>query len=71
MFSVRQKREISDKIQKILRETNHPELPAGEIKFAIHVEGATNMSWAFIENNGAVPNPDVNPYNEIQDKEKK
>jgi hypothetical protein len=27
MFSVRQKREIADKIQNILRETNHPELP--------------------------------------------
>ena len=30
MFSVRQKREIADAVQKILRATNHPELPAGE-----------------------------------------
>jgi len=29
MFSVREKRDISDNIQKILRETNHPELPVG------------------------------------------
>jgi hypothetical protein len=33
MFSVRKKREIADKVQQILRETNHPELPAGEIDF--------------------------------------
>jgi hypothetical protein len=67
MFSVRQKREISDKIQNILRETNHPELPPGEIQFLIHVEGATPMSWADIRNNGAVLNPSVNPHNEAQD----
>ena len=67
MFSVRQKREISDKIQKILRETNHPELPTGEIKFAIHIEGATQMSWALIENNGAVITPSVNSHNKMMD----
>lgn len=67
MFSVNQKREISDKIQKVLRETNHPELPTGEIKFAIHVRGAENWSWADIENNGAVKDPGVNPWNETQD----
>lgn len=31
MFSLRQKREISEAVQKILRNTNHPELPKGEI----------------------------------------
>lgn len=40
MFSVRQKREIADKVQQILRETNHPELPEGEIQFHLHVAGA-------------------------------
>ena len=29
MFSVKQKREIADKVQQVLKETNHPELPAG------------------------------------------
>jgi hypothetical protein len=67
MFSVRQKREISDKIQKILRETNHPELPVGEIQFFINVRGGDPMSWAIIYNNGAVPNPIINPHNEAQD----
>ena len=66
MFSVKQKREISEKIQKILRETNHPELPDGEISFEIHIHGAQAWSWADIQNNGAVENPSVNPHNERQ-----
>lgn len=67
MFSVRQKREISDAVQKILRATNHPELPEGEIQFILHVEGAESCSWADIRNNGAVLKPGVNPHNEQQD----
>jgi len=66
MFSVQQKREISDKIQKILRETHHPELPCGEIQFSIHIQGAESWSWADIRNNGAVPNPEINLWNELQ-----
>jgi len=68
MFSLRQKREIADKVQKILRETNHPELPQSEIKFHLHVEGAESWSWADIRNNGDVPNPGVNIHNELMDK---
>lgn len=64
MFSIRQKREISEKIQQILRATNHPELPPGEIRFSLHVEGEEEWSWADIQNNGAVIDPDVNPWNE-------
>lgn len=68
MFSIRQKREISDKIQKILRSTNHPELPQkGEIKFEIHIKGEEPWSWADIVNNGQISNPSVNPHNERQD----
>jgi hypothetical protein len=66
MFSVAQKREIAEKVQRILRETNHPELPAGEIQFALHVDGAESWSWADIRNNGAVKTPGVNPWNERQ-----
>lgn len=65
MFSVQQKRDIADAVQKILRDTNHPELPAGEISFSLHVDGALRWSWADIQNNGAVPNPNVNPWNEL------
>ena len=65
MFSVQQKRNIADAVQRILRETRHPELPSGEIAFTLHVDGAESWSWADIRNNGAVPNPGVNPHNEI------
>jgi hypothetical protein len=66
MFSVQQKRDIADKVQAILRETGHPELPKEEIQFRLFVHGATSMSWADIRNNGSVPHPDVNPWNEKQ-----
>lgn len=67
MFSVRQKREIADAVQKILRATDHPELPAGEISFALMVRGKEPWMYADIWNNGAVPEPTVNPWNESQD----
>lgn len=67
MFSVREKREIADAVQKILRATNHPELPSGEIYFSLHVKGAEPWSWADIRNNGAVKHPGINPWNEKQD----
>ena len=67
MFSVRQKREIADAVQQILRATNHPELPTGEIQFHLHVDGAESWSWANIKNNEAVQQASVNPWNEQQD----
>lgn len=66
MFSVRQKREIAEVIQQLLRATNHPELPAGEIQFHLHVDGVDG-AWADIRNNGAVKNPVANPHNEKLD----
>lgn len=57
MFSVNPKREIAEAVQKILRDTNHPELPTGEIKFLLHVDGAETWSWADIHNNGTVTHP--------------
>ena len=68
MFSVRQKRDISEKIQQILRETNHPELPESEIQFSLRVDGAQSWSWAEIQNNGAIISPSINLWNEAQDK---
>jgi len=69
MFSVREKREIAEKVQKLLRETNHPELPKNrEIEFTLSVKGDMDWSWAEIKNNGAIKNPSVNPWNESQDK---
>ena len=66
MFSVQQKREISGAVQKILRDTNHPELPAGEISFSLHIKGAEQWSWADIRNNKDAPNPGINLFNELQ-----
>jgi len=70
MFSVQQKRDISDAVQKILRDTGHPELPDHEIRFVLYVEGEAAWSWADIKNNEAVQNPSVNPHNEAQDEAK-
>lgn len=67
MFSVQQKREIAEAVQKILRDTNHPELPKGEISFQLHVDGAESWSWADIQNNSSVTKPGVNGWNERQD----
>ena len=67
MFSMKQKREIADAVQNILRATGHPELPAGEIQFSLHVNGSEGWSWADIKNNGSVPAPGINPHNERQD----
>lgn len=65
MFSVQQKRDISDAVQKILRATNHPELPVrGDICFTLQVAGAEQWSFANIQNNAAVGDPSVNPHNE-------
>lgn len=69
MFSVEQKREISDAVQKILRDTKHPELPEGEIEFVLHVDGAESWSWAVIYNNESAlvgdSAPDSNPYSQL------
>ena len=59
MFSVSQKRMIANKIQLILRGTKHPELPDDEIQFHIYIRGKDSWSWADINNNGAVLNPEV------------
>lgn len=67
MFSVREKRMISEAVQQILRSTRHPELPDDEIRFQLVVRGKEEWSWADIRNNGAVPEPGVNPHNEAQD----
>ena len=72
MFSIREKREIAEQVQRILRNTNHPELPAGEIYFTLHVDGEDpTWSWADIRNNGAVTTPSVNPHNEAMDSQHK
>lgn len=53
MFSPDMKRMIAKKVQKILQDTCHDELPKGEINFLLHVDGAESWSWANIYNNEA------------------
>jgi len=67
MFSIAQKRQISEEVQKILRATKHPELPDSEIRFCLSVKGAESWSWADIQNNDAIENPTINRWNESQD----
>jgi hypothetical protein len=61
MFSPQLKREIAMKVQAILQETAHDELPSGEVSFILHVDGAEDWSWANIRNSSArdVPVPDA------------
>lgn len=66
MFSAQQKRRLADQVQRILKNTNHPELPEGEITFQLHVVGAESWSWALIRNNGDVLRPSINLYNELK-----
>lgn len=66
MFSTQTKQEISEAVQQILKDTKHPELPEGQIKFSLHVDGAESWSWADIQNNGAYDGQPGNPWNERQ-----
>ncbi len=59
MFSPKLKKEIADRIQQILQETRHDELPEGEVTFILHVDGAEAWSWANICNNQYFPVPEV------------
>jgi len=72
MFSIAQKRSISERVQSILQNTNHPELPTeGEIQFTLSVKGAESWSWAEIKNNAAVPSLCVNLWNERNEADQK
>jgi hypothetical protein len=66
MFSIQEKRDLANKIQELIRATNHPELPSGNIKFRIHIDGAEAWSWADIQDNASVPITYLNPWHELQ-----
>lgn len=53
MFSTREKQEISEKVQQILREMNHPELPESEIVFELIVAGKGRCGQSKIRNDDA------------------
>lgn len=68
MFSIKEKQTISEKIEKMLLELNHPEMPKNKPSFHLQIVGKESWSWAdivpnwtFNENN----KPTINPFNEI------
>ena len=69
MFSAEQKKQISEKIEKILLDVGHPEMPLERPDFELHVVGKDSWSWAKIEPNWKFKDrePSINPHNEAQD----
>lgn len=67
MFSLKEKQHIAAEIEKLLLSLNHPEMPKGNPKFSLHVEGKESWSWADIAPNWTFNEtpPKVNPFNEI------
>lgn len=67
MFSVAQKRHISEAVEKALLELHHPEMPTQKPSFKLHVDGKESWSWAEIQPNWTYDDknkPGVNPWNE-------
>jgi len=67
MFSVAQKRQIAEAVEKLLLSFSHPEMPTDKPVFHLHVEGKESWSWADIEPNWVFDDahkPGVNPWNE-------
>jgi len=67
MFSMKEKQTIADKIEKLLLELNHPEMPKEKPVFHLRVEGKENWSWAEIEPNWKFNDqnkPSINAFNE-------
>lgn len=67
MFSLKEKQEIAEKIERILLDLNHPEMPKEKPLFHLHVKGKESWSWADIEPNWKYENkaPGINPWNEM------
>ncbi len=68
MFSVQEKKEIARKIEELLLELSHPEMPDEKLKFLLQVHGKEPWSWANIEPNWFFEDGKemgYNPFNEI------
>lgn len=69
MFSVQEKQHIARKIEEILLELKHPEMPTEKPKFQLHVDGKESWSWADIGPNwtfdGTGKEMGFNSFNEI------
>ena len=69
MFSMAEKRKISEEVEKLLLSFEHPEMPKEKVKFMLHVQGRANLSWANIEPNwvfdDGIKVKGINTWNEI------
>jgi len=68
MFSFKEKQIIADKIEKILLDLKHPEMPDNMPIFELHVEGKERWSWTNIAPNWTFKDgnkPSINLFNEI------
>ena len=68
MFSVSEKKQIAEGIEKLLLSFNHPEMPDEKPIFKIHIDGKESWSWADIEPNWKYDDnnpPGINPWNEV------
>ena len=68
MFSVAEKKMIAQKIEEILLELNHPEMPKEKLAFKLHVDGKASWSRADIEPNWLFEYGKpmgYNPFNEV------
>jgi len=67
MFSKKEKQTIASKIETLLLELNHPEMPREKPDFHLSVKGKESWSWAEIDPNWTYDDKavSVNPWNEI------
>ena len=68
MFSVKEKIEISKKVEEVLPSFKHPEMPTENVNFRLHIDGKEGWSWADIEPNwkfGPSAPATANPWNEV------
>lgn len=71
MFSVNQKRQIAEAVEKLLLSFDHPEMPKEKPRFRLDVLGKEEWSWAEIKPNWVYDEknpPAVNYWNEQQEK---
>lgn len=67
MFSLEQKKQISEAVEKTLLSFDHPEMPKEKPDFTLSVKGKESWSWAEIKPNWTFNEsnqPGVNPHNE-------
>jgi hypothetical protein len=70
MFSIDEKRYIAQRIENLLLELRHPEMPKVAPRFKLHVDGAEPWSWADIVDPTTAaekfgPGAATNPWNEV------